>query len=665
MEKRMDKRMGKWTAKSGTWMAALGLAGTMMAGCMFEGGDPQGVPAGPDPVPGMHCADLTPAQQKTGDSLVALAQTLQTSDVQMMVSGSRDWANVSEDRARASIAYYNQALKAAPGHCGALFGRALAQGQILLQDQRLNKVVSQAMPKSSASGSTPVAHAFKASADEAAPMVLRIASGLANVDKPYISAQQDHFANDLLPALDSVIASLDAVMAQGDFSITYPKPEGGVIEIDAGEVGPVLGGLKVARAVVLLVAGYQWEIARDGSYDWIDRASNLRPADFRNLDASQRADMDHLTGLFTVGSPFTRVKPAWKSAILGIPDLLLQAVENTQTGLRYALSQAGHPEKQINDVYRVGTGENDDIDPKDLEGVIDALERTKKYLKGEVTLEYHNGTHTLKLNFPKVFAWDGLQNFLPYHTVAPYATWFAPLNDNGTVAVEYSPFSGDPGAKVRAALGLAPSDAIQFQATGTGWQAMLHHNPEAWFPDGYHGPDVLLADISAGPTPCTFSYVKHAGRRRVEPTLLFPNDNTFVTTDDNSQGVITLGNSCRVTAQGEEFISVSYASEAAPFYFTDAAGNKTLEISQFDKVVNDLGVAALTGKVVFPDPTFGGVFPGLNNDNFWSTIQSLDAVGPRLNEKCDATGACTHELPNNPSDLDVWAHYLFWVGILF
>jgi hypothetical protein len=655
--------------KNGKRLAALGVCGAAFMGCLFEGGQPV-EPAGPKPILSMRCGDMSAAQLKQGDSLVALAQGLQAGDVEMMVSGS-EWRMVGEDRARTVLGYYNQALAAAPGHCGALFGRALTQGQMLIQDQALNTVVSQSLEKSSGALSKsgrapmPLAKAFKASPDEAAPLVLRVMSGMSQVDLPYISAQQERFATELLPVLDSIIASLDAVLAQGDFAVTFPTAEGGLIEIDAGEVGPLLGGLKVARAVVLVLSGYQWEVAKDGSYDWIDQVQDLQPSSFRNLTAGQRAAMDHFTGLFRAGSPFTRVKPAWKASIQGIPNLLLQAVENTLTGLRYSLSEGSHPEKQIHDVYRVGTGDGDDIDPKDLEGVIDALERTKKYLKGEVAFEYHNGTHTLKVDFTRIFSWDGLQNFLPYHKVEPYETWFAPLAQAGDHQQESGPTSGDPLAKILSTLGYSFSDAVVLLQTGTGYQLMLHHEDGFFFGDGYDGPDVVLADLSEGAAPCTFSYVKHAGRRRVEPSIIFPNAESFVLTSETGRGVIDLKDACKETPDGREYFSIRYQGEPNPFHFTDASGRKTLDPYQLESVVEDLGLAGLTGKVVFPDPTFGGVFPGLNNDNIWSTMQSLDDVGPRQVVTCDENGSCRSGLPDNPSDLDVWARYLYWADNLF
>ena len=135
--------------RTGMWLSALSVCGAMFTGCIFEEGRQETVPAGPSPIPSMHCADLSPAQQKTGDSLVALAQKLQSSDVEMMVSSRQArWNQVNGENADAAMAYYNQALKAAPGHCGAIFGRALAKSQLLLQDKGLNGVVAQALPKS-------------------------------------------------------------------------------------------------------------------------------------------------------------------------------------------------------------------------------------------------------------------------------------------------------------------------------------------------------------------------------------------------------------------------------------------------------------------------------------------------------------------------------------
>jgi hypothetical protein len=309
------------------------------------------------------------------------------------------------------------------------------------------------------------------------------------------------------------------------------------------------------------------------------------------------------------------------------------------------------------------------VDPKDLSGMIDALERTKKYLKGEVTLEYHKGTHTIRLDFPKIFAWDGLQNFLPNHTVRPYEQWFTPLavTDSG-YEQDWSPSIQDHGEaflKIMAGVDLPSGDAIGIRTAANGkLNLVLSEDFNGWFMARYNGPEIVLAELTPGANACEYGYVKTSGRVRIRPDI-FAQENTFIDTDDKGQGTILLGHACRVTDGVPEYLVHDYTTKARPFYFTDAAGAKTLEMDEVESIVSDMGIAALTGKIVFKDPTFGGVFPGLNNDNIWSTIQSLDYSGARIDEHCDANGKCTQEIPNNPSDLDVWAHYLFWVDNIF
>ena len=660
-----------WLLNLGLW--SLCLTGLALTGCVIGGGSGEAIPSGgPHTISAQNCADLTPAQQKSGDSLVALAQKLQAGDMDKIVSlKNTSWQSIDEDKANQAVAIYDQALTVAPGHCAALFGRAMSRAGTLLQNQVVNDAVVQSLQKGSASksgASLPVAQAYKANPDEAAPLVLRVVSGLASVDKPYLSQQQERLSTEFLPQLDSIISSLNAVMAKGDFAFTYVGENGKVTEIDAGEVGPMLGGMKIARAILLVVCGYQWEIAKDGSYSWMDHLGNLSDDDLSHLNSTQRSDLDHMVGLFQVGNPFTRVKPEWKSEVRNIPNLLLEAVENTQTGLRYALLEAGQPDKQINDLYRVGTGENDDLDPTDVTGMINALERTKKYLKGEVTLSYHQGTHTLRLDFPKIFAWDGMQNFLPQFKVNKYEQWVVPMAPidssiegdwafdlNGTLAYN----------KIMQVLDLPSDDAIEIRASLKGnFQVILSEDFTGWFSNSYRGPDVVLAELTPDGDGCSFKYVKTNGRTRMRPAI-FADEDTFVLTDDLGKGTFALGNSCRVNNGRHEYLISEIGTIARPFYFTNSNGVKTLEIDEVDAVVEDLGLAGLTGKIFFKDPTFGGVFPDLNNDNIWSTIQSLQNSGANFDEKCDKMGNnCIKEIPKNPSDLDVWAHYLIWTDDL-
>lgn len=643
-------------------IAALGLGGLLATGCFYNE-TPDSEPAGPKPAPSVRCADLSADQQAKGDALVAKAQAMQAADIEMMANRDIDWQTIETARIKSAISLYDQALAVAPGHCGAVFGKAMAQGMLLIQDQAVNEAVNHSLGKQ---GGAPLAKAFKTSAAEAAPIVLQVASGLGGSAKPFITAQQDRFADEVLPKLDTVIAALEAAMAQADFSVRFVRADGSPVEFDKGEIGPVLGGLKVAKAIVLLLAGVSWEIAKDGSYAWMDDLSNLNPSQFKNLTAAQRQSLDHLTSLFAVGSPFTRVKAGWKESIKGIPALLLSAVESAQAGLRYAIAESKDPSKQTYDVIKVGTGELDDVDPADLEGVIDALERTKKYLRGEVALVYHKTTagkvtHTLKVVFPKVFQWDGLQNHLPFYKLNPYEQWVAP-SDRPEDVMWGSWLGWEAHNLIEQALGYSGMDAVGIETSATGFRVELH---EEWDFDATR-PSVLLAELTPdAANPCKLNYVKTYSRVRDNSRFGGGRDN-FLTVPGHKTGVIDLGATCRVTAAGApEYLEWGSLEFKSPFYFTDAAGRKTLAIDEVEESVETLGLAgALTGKIVFRDPTFGGVFPELTNDNIWTVVQSLDEVGPRLEEKCGEHG-CEPVLDNNPSDLDVWARYLFWLDNIF
>ena len=75
-------------------------------------------------------------------------------------------------------------------------------------------------------------------------------------------------------------------------------------------------------------------------------------------------------------------------------------------------------------------------------------------------------------------------------------------------------------------------------------------------------------------------------------------------------------------------------------------------------------VSTLTGLVVFPDPTLGGLFPDLTNANFWPTMKALQDVRNRVPAECSSSmpyagsspSGC--KLPVNPSDLDILVYFL-------
>ncbi len=108
-----------------------------------------------------------------------------------------------------------------------------------------------------------------------------------------------------------------------------------------------------------------------------------------------------------------------------------------------------------------------------------------------------------------------------------------------------------------------------------------------------------------------------------------------------------------------------------PIMFTNAEGKPTFGdnvMGEIDSLVGNYGVTALAGRIVFPDPTFGGVFPGLTQVSVWETLESLETIEANTEVCEDAVinkygeieqyETCSKQLPKNPSDLDILDYYL-------
>jgi hypothetical protein len=133
-----------------------------------------------------------------------------------------------------------------------------------------------------------------------------------------------------------------------------------------------------------------------------------------------------------------------------------------------------------------------------------------------------------------------------------------------------------------------------------------------------------------------------------------------------SQGTFKLAG-CRERLGEVEYISHINVTVKGPVYFTNATGVKTLDLMDLDKYQDDL--AALETKIIFRDPTFGGIFPELTQANIWGVIQSLRFVNSRTRQVCvetvDANGfytyTCHTEKAVNPSDLDAFISVTNWM----
>lgn len=613
------------------------------------------------PPPTGPCVDVSGPALKKADSLVALGNEEMVSNFQYWSDQDGEWKEIRRRSPELAINYYDQALLAAPGHCQAIFARAVASATLLTQDPKMDAFIQKA--ENSGSSASPkigsMAGLMKMSPDQAPQALLKVSSNLKQMDRPTVREAQDLIEQSIMPKLDATIQAMETVMDYQMFAIRFDV-DGDSVEIDRSEVGPGLAGLKVMKAFLTVVAGYEWEVAVNGKYDWVDTLSDLQEADVDNLRPGQRQALDHLTGLFAQSSPFSKFRAGWREKVQGIPALLLGAVGDAQKGLQSTIDEAGVEHGQEYDPWRAG-GVGADVDTVDLRIAIEALERTRKYLQGEVPISYAKGSRTLKVNFPRLFQIDGLQGVMPYFKFLPYENWNDTVSSD--TSWESSYMSEDSRKEAFRAMGLGT------RTWGNDWDMYISYSPS--FADtgvvNYYDyssssgmsqtKQIATIRVDAD-DPCSFTYVKHYDM------VGTPTDAPIQWAPHESQGSFRLS-LCRDLGGGTQFASLRVRTRG-PIEFTNAAGATTLTVPELNNIDGPLDLA---GKVVFRDPTFGGIFPDLTNGNIWDYVESFNQVDTRTRRDCgyaedDPFGygewKCTRSLPENPSDLDYFVFALYW-----
>lgn len=655
------------------------VAASALTGCFLGDGEPEDKPPVGGPL--SACVDVSPAAKEKADALVAQGNREMAENMRHWTQQSDSWWEAKARSPEAAMARYDQALAAAPGHCQAIFGRAVASATMLTQDRRMDDFIRK-VEAAEGGGNQGLAKqgsfaaVMRTPPDQAGPVLIKLAADLEKVDGPSVKEAQALIEEVILPKLDSTIAALEKVMDYELFAIRYDL-DGDTLEIDRGEVGPGLAGLKVAKAWLTVVAGYNIDPAPDATWDWYRTLSDIDNEDFDRLTAAQTAALDHFTNLFKTSSPFTRMREGWKARINGIPQLLLSAVGDAQRGLESAIGEARRGDAQRYDVLRVGSGEDSDIDTADLRGAVILLERSKKYLTGEQEVEYDRGTRRFKVNLVRLFHVDGLQNFLPYFKFRPYSQWNDTVSADtswGTYAgwevqQEIITRSGYDSERMQNSIQegyLGVRDSLE---PGMDWPRKVVARTIVY--SSYETDSsgfgmrmvtrVLAVVIPDADDPCAQSF-----SRRLMMTERPGAPGTFDFTPDLTAGTFRL-KGCRVQGGAVEYVQWVDAQTVVPFLFTDPTGNTvTLDPLDIDDIDDP---SELKGKIILRDPTFGGILPGQTNDSFWDHVSAIGkAPGSRVKRECgevDHPGGwtewkCTRTLPPNPSDLDYMDYYLDW-----
>lgn len=615
--------------------------------------------------PSISVVQCSNVNDPTVDAELAVANDLAQASLSQMSTAANDgsWSDVKNSAPTAALATYNQILAKYPNHCGAQFGKAIAMLANLTTNQDISNGVDRL--NTSANGDTLSYTAFLNMKTEKVPSQLfRVSMATAKSNTETIAQAQEALANSALPVADTAIALLSSVLAYNNFAFEFHTDQGTAFEdtiiINKGQVGPTLAALKMIKALIVAFVSVQSEVALNGKYDWIDTLNTIQNSDFDQLRPTQSASLDQLISFTDKNSPFLTVKSAWQSSYAAIPSLIKSAIVDVQTSLAYSISLAdSNITLQKHAPYTVGRGTTADVSPDELQGISDNLGRLNKYLEGPVSIEYNTRTltsglrksDTLVVDFPKFFqVFNGYLDLLPYHKVLPYAQW------NDTIAGDTSWTTSHYIYSSQYGLGKALGDQISASIYNN--QATVLNYSDYY---GYQYDATYGYSLS--------SYIYYAQMSNGDSVVYKISNCSAILNKASSTVYDTISLSgCKVYADyvgntpTAHYIYDISATLRGPYAFTDASGNLSFGTNQakdIHDVYNLQGLAGFNNKIVFPDPTFGGVFPKLTNNTVWTTLGSLKNIKPRSAcSETDSYGYCTKNvLPQNPSDLDVLNYY--------
>jgi hypothetical protein len=572
---------------------------------------------------------------------------------------ANQWGDINASAPTSAAAQYRAILAKHPGDCGAQFGLAMTSLANVATDPDLDAAMQDLDSINQSQNGEVAAISYKAylnSSPEELPGALYKVSQATNQASPVtVSRMQEIVAKSILPRTDSAIGYLQNVMEYDNFKYEFTvqkgTPDQRLVQLDKGEVGPALAALKAIKALLVVFVSTELDVSQNGNYDWISTLTEIRSRDFDNLSAEQTAALDHAVGLTGTSNMFSTIRPAWQAEYSAIPTLLNSAIDDLQNGLRYGIKEAAlDPSVQENDLYTVGTGDAD-LSITDAQTAIDNLERIHKYLEGNVTIKYNSGTESLVLNIPKFFKiYNGFQDYLPYHKILPYTQWNDTISADTSWTTGFYPF--DPEWDD---LGMELGNLISV-ALYKGTSSVSYYNTEYIYnADNGFDDEIFTAIMSNG-----------------ESVTLAPSLTTCQVTAKNATTTKTVTlKGCRVQAGEVEYVNWIDAVTQVPFVFTDASGKETFGKNiegELEVIARNDNLASLGSNIIFPDPTFGGVFPGQTNASLWTTIASLDGVHVRRGEcknpndpaiEYGSSGECWdgYKLPSNPSDLDVLNYY--------
>ena len=572
----MNRSIKFWSIVAATSIA-------LFTGCTSEGDSSSSLDTSPKEIdyPVTACADISDAEAQAS---LEEATTNSVSILEALASSNFDSAKVVSASTKAQFA---QILAKYPSNCGAQLGYAVTIIADLVNNQQINNLYN------TATGDNPTS-LLNIDPESYSKILMKTNALAKSSDQALVTEQvQSIIATGILPAVDSAIILLRNIVNTEGFAFTFTV-NGRTVELDNGELAPALGVLQYAKAYLTAIASINMDASLDNSYNWALTLASMETSDFDSLSTDQRAAFDHVTGLLSANSPFTTVRSEWKENWTKIPSLLDSAISDVQVGLKYGIEEFNDPDNtQANDVYVVGTDENADVSPANLELAIDSLETIKTYLRGPVKIAITDSI-SITVNLSKYFTiTDGFQDFLPYYKLTDYSTWLTPPAETMVWEEELNwDLEGSAAANEISAV----AEQVYNGKTDYVW-----------------GSYSLYIDILTEDGDYNSVSVKINGCQ-------------YTLGQDST--VYTLSATSCVDSTGTAMYQNFNVTIPDILVFTDANGNETLHAYKLALPKNENGdswtIADMKGLIVFPDPTFHGVFPEIKTqDAIWDLIEDL------------------------------------------
>ena len=501
-------------------------------------------------------------------------------------------------------------LKKYPGNCEAQLSYVAAIISDIANNQKINNFLDTLAKRQ---GKTKY-DLFSEDVDDAAELTFNYTINSSDDIRGILVSDVQSAIGSAIPSLDSAISFMTNIANDDDFTCSFPIDERN-IELDRGEFGPVLAALYVAKATLTALVSINLDIDENGKYDWIDSLMDLE----YKFNYYDNHGFEQIAKLIGKDSKFTSIHDSWKKEFKNIPNLLDSAITYVQLGLQYGLEEAKTGlSTQENDLYVVGDGEFADLSTKDAQKIIDSLTTIKKQLREGFDIEYARGK-TIKVNVSKLFEnTDGIQKFLPYHVINDKSEW---VNPDG---------------------GFYWSEEMEYHAYAQRY--MQGHVGEAYHAFKPEGRDIMVDSHEKDGTSGyvyleVYSPYEKAKIRydvdgcKISFTFVFFGNSIPGTADTIpletapwSIPDLTLPAGMCKEEKGKIKYAVAFYENEVPnyLYFTDKDGNKTetlqglLNGRMIDTEIHLYKYEDLRNIIIFPDVTFGGIFPDMTEDIFWN-----------------------------------------------